>query len=257
MTAPIRILLAEDSLFVQQVALTILAPFDCRVDAVGDGRKAIAALEADPYDLVLMDIQMPDLDGLEATRRIRSGQTKALDPKVPIVAMTGNDQAGDRELCLAAGMDDYLSKPFTEITLTATLGKWLPVFASPPPAKVGDGEGSREASSGSSIFDRADLTARIGNPLVVDKLIAMFLAQLPPEIERLKETMAADNVSAAWGQAHKIKGMAGNASCRALSAMAYEMEKAGKANDLPAMCTILPWLERQFARAQAEMIKKN
>lgn len=255
MTGPIRILLAEDSLFVQQVAMTMLNRFGCRVETVADGGEAIAALERESYDLVLMDLEMPGMGGLEATRQIRSGRTKARNPNIPIVAMTANAQESDRELCRAAGMDDYLSKPFVETALAASLKKWWPEVGAQVAKDGGESSPEREAMAGSAIFDRADLLARLGNPQVVDKLIAMFIEQLPPEIELLKTKVAADNIADAWGQAHKIKGMAANASCRALSAMALEMEKAGKTDNLAAMRTILPWLEKQFWRAQAEMSK--
>lgn len=248
----IRILLAEDSLFVQQVAVTILDKFGYRVDCVADGRAALAALAREPYALLLMDVQMPGIDGLAATRLVREGEGKVLNPNIPIVAMTGNDAAGDRDSCLAAGMDDYLGKPFTESSLVETLGKWLPGMETIP-AEVATNRGQE---LGSPIFDRRELVARVGNEAALPRLLAMFLAQLPAEIETLKERIAANDVVAAWGQAHKIKGMAANASCRALSVMALQLEKSGKADDLAAMETIFPWLEKQFFRVRVAMEKE-
>jgi CheY-like chemotaxis protein len=121
-----RVLLVEDNAINQTVALKMLEKLGYRADAVADGREAISALETTPYDLVLMDVQMPVLDGFAATRAIRSGRTKAVRPDIPIIAMTAHAIEGDREKCLEAGMDDYVSKPVALPALAAALERWLP-----------------------------------------------------------------------------------------------------------------------------------
>ncbi len=115
---PLRILLAEDNAVNQKLALRLLAQLGYEAPVAGDGLQAIAALEGGEFDVVLMDVQMPELDGLEATRRIRA---RWPDRRLRIVAMTANAMAGDREACLAAGMDDYISKPIRVAELTAAL----------------------------------------------------------------------------------------------------------------------------------------
>jgi CheY-like chemotaxis protein len=115
---PLHILLAEDNAVNQKLALRLLANMGYVAEVANDGAQAIAALEAIDYDTVLMDVQMPELDGLEATRRIRRQWP---DRKVHIVAMTANAMAGDREACLAAGMNDYVSKPIKPAELAAAL----------------------------------------------------------------------------------------------------------------------------------------
>ncbi len=126
---PLRILLAEDNAVNQKLAVRLLERMGYRPQVAGDGLQAIAALERDAFDVVLMDVQMPELDGLDATRRIRATWP---DRPVRIVAMTANAMADDREACLAAGMDDYVSKPIRVDELVAALER-----ADPTPAGAG------------------------------------------------------------------------------------------------------------------------
>ena len=122
----VRILLAEDNLTHQQVAVGLLKRLGLRADAVANGAEAIEALESLPYDLVLMDVQMPVLDGLEATRQIRDPHSAVLNHEIPIIAMTANAMQSDRNECLDAGMNDYVSKPVSRPALAEALDKWLP-----------------------------------------------------------------------------------------------------------------------------------
>jgi CheY-like chemotaxis protein len=124
-----RILLAEDNITNQKVALGILKKLGLRADAVANGVEALTALQTLPYDLVLMDVQMPDMDGFEATKRIRSGKVDDAHHSslsLPIIAMTANAMQGDRERCLEAGMNDYITKPVSPKALADVLELWLP-----------------------------------------------------------------------------------------------------------------------------------
>jgi CheY-like chemotaxis protein len=107
----VRILIAEDNIVNQKLALRLLEKFGFRPDAVANGKEAVRALEMAPYNLVLMDVQMPEMDGLEATRTIRDPQSKVKDHNIPIIALTAHAMKGDRNMCVEAGMDDYISKP--------------------------------------------------------------------------------------------------------------------------------------------------
>ena len=127
--SPLRILLAEDNAVNQKLALRLLARLGYEADVAGDGLRAIEALERTPYDVVLMDVQMPELDGLSATRRIRA---RWPDRRLPIVAMTANAMAGDREACLAAGMTDYISKPIRPAELAAALERAALIVVAAP-----------------------------------------------------------------------------------------------------------------------------
>ncbi|MFZ4441113.1 MAG: response regulator, partial [Syntrophales bacterium] len=121
-----RILLAEDNITNQQVAVGILKKLGLRADAVANGAEAVKALETLPYDLVLMDVQMPEMNGLEATLLIRNPQSAVRNHQIPIIAMTAGAMLGDREKCLEAGMNDYVSKPIFPQALSEALDKWLP-----------------------------------------------------------------------------------------------------------------------------------
>ncbi len=127
-----RVLLVEDNLINQKVALGFLRPFELQVDVVVNGIQAIHALARDPYDLVLMDMQMPEMGGIEATRLIRSPRSVVLNRRVPIVAMTANAIASAEQECLEAGMNDFLSKPLSRQKLAAMLEQWLPQAAIDP-----------------------------------------------------------------------------------------------------------------------------
>jgi CheY-like chemotaxis protein len=131
---PLRILLAEDNPVNQKIAMRLLEQMGYHADVAGNGLEAIAAIEGSIYDIVLMDVQMPELDGLEATRRIRRRWPGTAGPR--IVAMTANAMEGDREACLDAGMDDYISKPIRPEALNAVLSETARRTGSAP-AEVG------------------------------------------------------------------------------------------------------------------------
>jgi CheY-like chemotaxis protein len=126
------VLLAEDNPVNQQVALGMLEALGCQVDLAGDGREALEAVAQGSYDLVLMDCQMPEMDGFAATAAIRTLEVARRNVgrrRIPVIALTANAMKGDRERCLAAGMDDYLAKPFTLGQLGEVLARWLPAAA--------------------------------------------------------------------------------------------------------------------------------
>jgi CheY-like chemotaxis protein len=120
----VRVLLAEDNVVNQAVAVAMLKSFGCRVDVAKNGLEAVSAVEREPFDLVLIDCHMPETDGFAATRAIREAEQARGTERLPIIALTANAMEGDRDRCLAAGMDDYISKPFKHSQLWSALASW-------------------------------------------------------------------------------------------------------------------------------------
>ncbi|HLA27138.1 MAG TPA: response regulator, partial [Syntrophales bacterium] len=255
-----RILLAEDNITNQQVALGILRKLGLRADAVANGAEAVKALETLHYDLVLMDMQMPEMDGLEATRAIRSPQSAVRNHQIPIIAMTAHVLQGDREKCLEAGMNDYVPKPISPPILMEALDKWLP--KEPAASTVTEQAGCESEpslpviadASEAPVFDKAEMMVRLmDDDDLARAVVKGFLEDIPRQIEVLKVRLEAGDVPTAERQAHSIKGASANVGGEALRAVAFEMEKAGKANDPGAISAHLPELEAQFARLQEAM----
>jgi PAS domain S-box-containing protein len=249
----VRILLAEDNPTNQQVALGILEKLGFGADTAANGREAIQALETVPYDIVFMDVQMPLMDGLEATQAIRSGKAGVLNPKIPIIAMTAHAMKGDRELCLEAGMDDYISKPIVPQALAEALEKWVENARKPSPSDAAS-RGAAEPLGDLPVFDRQALMARLmGDEDLARTIIAGFLEDVPKRILALRGHLDRGDAGSAGGQAHALKGAAANVGGMALSAVASEMEEAGKAGRREKLISLLPEMERQFALLKMRM----
>ncbi|MBI5586110.1 MAG: response regulator [Deltaproteobacteria bacterium] len=246
----VRILLAEDNIVNQQVALGILKKLGLRADAVADGAEAVKALETLPYDLVLMDVQMPVLDGMEATRQIRDPRSAVRNHRIPIIAMTANVMQGDREKCLEAGMNDYVPKPISPPALAEALEKWLPretdVSLEPAPGAASGQPPVAAREPAAPVFDPAGLMDRVlDDEDLARTVVEVFWDDLPKQIETLQRYLEAGEVAGIERQAHTIKGASANVGGEALRAVAFEMEKAGKAGDLKAVTARLVDLQTQ------------
>ncbi len=246
----VRILLAEDNVTNQQVAVGILKKLGLKVDVAANGVETIKALEAFHYDLVLMDVQMPEMDGIEATKAIRDPQSRVLNRQVIIVAMTAHAMQGDREKCVQAGMDDYLAKPIERPALIAVLSKWLKpkgeldqLVVSKPEEKVV--LINREEKL--TVFNQAAFMDRVMNDKDLARTILDgFLEDLPGQITQLKNHVAAGDARIVEQQAHKIKGASATVGGEALRAVAWAMEQAGKAGDMDAARARVSDLDAQF-----------
>ena len=252
-----RLLLAEDNSVNQEVALEILANLGYRADVAADGEKALRALGETDYDLVLMDCQMPVMDGYDATRLIRKPSTAVRNHDVPVVAMTAYALAGDREKCLAAGMNDYLTKPIQPATLENTIERWLtgvgPLAAAE--CEVHPVGRPLEPPAGPSLtFDREGLLRRLmNNEGTARRVIAGFLETIPGQLMALSKALDAADGSTARLIAHSIKGASGNVGAQKLSDIAKQMEELGGREDLSETAALLPELEKRFENLRAEM----
>jgi CheY-like chemotaxis protein len=248
----VRILVVEDNSTNRVVALTILNKLGFKADSVDDGQEAIERIQQYPYDLILMDCQMPEMDGYEATRHIRNQQTDVTRSTVPIIAMTAHAMDGDREKCLKAGMDDFLVKPIKPDELAKMLNRWLSILVTDrePAAKPEAGltEEKVFGYDAKDIFDADDLL----NRLMADKdscrpIVAGFLADISTYVLALKNFLRSGDALSVQHQAHTIKGAAANVSCYRLKKAAHELEKAGKSGNLEKAAALLPGLEEQIA----------
>jgi CheY-like chemotaxis protein/HPt (histidine-containing phosphotransfer) domain-containing protein len=259
----VRILLVEDNTTNQDVALGMLEKLGLRADAVANGTEAVHALETLPYDLVLMDVQMPEMDGLEATQHIRDPQSMVRNHQVPIIAMTAHAMQGDRERCLKAGMNDYVSKPIAPHALEDALEKWLPreVSIKRTPRKAVGYVDEKVREPKAVVFDKTGMMARLtDDEVLARKVIEGFLYDIPKQIGVLRTCLKAGDAVRVERQAHTIKGASANVGGEAMGAVAFEIEKMAKAGDLKAGTACLPELGNQFARLRRAMnrsIKQN
>jgi PAS domain S-box-containing protein len=259
----LRILLAEDNITNQQVALGILQKLGLQADAVANGAEAITALESVAYDLVLMDVQMPKMDGLEATAHIRDPQSAVQNHSIPVIAMTAHAMRGDRERCLEAGMNDYVTKPVSPQALADTLARWLPgesaarptnASAEPVAAVPATAGPAAEPEAETLVFDRPTMLARLMDDEDLARAVVVgFLEDMPRQIVALRSYLEAGDAEGAVRQAHTIKGASANVGGESLRAMAFEMEKAARAGDLADVVAGLPALEFRFGRLKEAM----
>jgi CheY-like chemotaxis protein/HPt (histidine-containing phosphotransfer) domain-containing protein len=255
---PIRILVAEDNVVNQRIALRQLKKLGYTADAVANGQEAIDAVQQIPYDLVLMDCHMPELDGYEATRRIRRAETAKSSPDRPplhIIAMTANALEGDREACLAAGMNDYVSKPVKLPELQAALrraGAQMPrrnraTPAKPRGAKSGSEPGARGAAESHptepvvdpAVFASLRALREAGEPDPAVELIDLFLADTPPRLKAMEAAVREAQPPRLQESAHSLKGTASNLGARRLAAFCAELEAGAKAGDLARAASLL------------------
>ncbi len=248
-----RILLADDNVTNQLVAVGMLRKMGLSADAVANGEEAVELLAGVPYDLVLMDVQMPVLDGLDATRRIRDPQSPVLNHAVPIIAMTAHAMAREHAECLAAGMNDIVTKPVEPHALAVVLEKWLPK----KPADVHDaapGAIIETLESAPVVYDRAGFLARMMNDQrLLEMIRATFLEDMPRQLATLAEKVEKGEVAAAGALAHRIAGATGNVGGDAMRQVAMAMETAGREGDGAALVRLLPELQEQFSRLKAAM----
>ncbi|HET9229047.1 MAG TPA: ATP-binding protein [Thermoanaerobaculia bacterium] len=240
---PWNILVAEDNLLNQKVVALMLESLGYRADVAGDGFAVLEALRRRSYDLILMDVQMPGMDGLEATRRLRAELPAERQPRV--IALTANVLAEQRVACLEAGMDDFLGKPlsFAELRAALLLGE----RTSEPPAAPAPAEEEEGLFDPSPLDDLARLEAASGKPLV-RLVVETFLAETPQRLERLREALGQSDARELAFVAHSLKGSCGQVGALRLAALSAELENAGRQGSLETAPALLARLDRELGR---------
>jgi two-component system, sensor histidine kinase and response regulator len=214
----LHILVAEDNMINQKLAKRLLEKRGHRVALAGNGREALAAIKSASFDLVLMDVQMPEMDGLQATEELRKRE-KRTGTHCPVVAMTALAMKGDKERCLAAGMDGYLSKPIRALELDAVLDSYS---AALPPVNSAD-----------SSIDVQELMERVdGDRALLAELAEIFRADYPRQILLAHEALAANDAAAVRRIGHSLKGALANLAAPNASGIAASVEAMGKSGDL-------------------------
>jgi PAS domain S-box-containing protein len=239
---PLRVLLAEDNPINQRVATSMLEQRGHAVEVVADGRAALAAVLRGGCDVVLMDVQMPELDGFEATRRIRRARPADEGPR--IVAMTAHALQGDRQRCLDAGMDAYLAKPFSASALYAAVER------SAGPAAAG----TDPAAATAPVLDREALEARTrGDRGLAAELVDIFRASTPELVAQMRAGLDADDATGVVRAAHSLKGAAAMLAAEGVRAAAYRLEMVARGESLSGAAEALTALEDSLERLQPEL----
>ncbi len=243
-----RVLLAEDNLTNQKVAFGLLKKFGIEPIVVQNGQEAVQAVQHDNFDLIFMDCQMPVMDGLLATSTIRDlehGQQQ----RRTIVAMTAHALTGDREKCLASGMDDYLSKPLSVKALAAVLIKWLGKTENHGAETdlIKDLPEQTDKAKTALVLDRRDLLARLMNDEeLAREILAVFIIDMPEKIAALQAAVHNGDAIQIKDQGHTVKGAARNISAQALQETAWQIEEAGRASQISQAAALLPLLASQY-----------
>jgi two-component system sensor histidine kinase/response regulator len=248
----LRILVVEDNKVNQQVASLMLTKLGHRVDVAANGLEAVTAVQQIPYDVVFMDCQMPELDGYAATERIR--QLVGPRARVPIVAMTANAMAGDREHCLAVGMDDYMSKPLDQATLIDRLARWGGATAAAAP-EPGAPEADAPASDPDAPLDAQVIALLRGlvaedSPDLLGELADLFIGELAQRIEGIRNGIQAADPGVVSHWAHSLKGSAGNLGAGRLAALCGQIEHEARQGSTTESVALLPALEAEARRVR-------
>ncbi len=243
-----RVLLAEDNPTNQTAAVRMLELLGYQVDVAVNGLEAVAACREAEYEIVLMDNQMPEMDGLTAAREIRIFEHGHGRLPVPIIALTAGAMLGDREKCLAAGMNDYLSKPFKVIQLREMLERWVPQSAPDsiaPRAPVAD----TTAAIDSSVFDDfRDLDPGTGPNDFVPQLIDQYLVEATSSMTTVKRAAEQRDAPALKFASHSLKGMSGAVGARRLAAICQDIETLAGGSSLDGSLALVTALHTEFAR---------
>jgi len=247
----LRVLLAEDNLVNQRVACRLLEKRGYQVSVVENGVQAVEAVRNNAFDLVLMDVQMPEMDGLEATAAIRQMEA-GTGHRVPIVAMTAHAMQGYRDLCLESGMDDYVTKPISPESLFKTIEDLCvhrPALKENPPREAGEPQVTAPVDEIQirDVFVREEVLNRIGGDEdFLRELLELVLTEIPDQMAQFLEACRADQREVAERLAHSIKGAAANVGARRLSQAARTVEESVRKSGIPGFEPLFKVVEQEF-----------
>lgn len=249
-----RVLIAEDNFINQKVAYGILEKLGCKPHCVGNGLEALSALSDLPFDLVLMDCQMPELDGFEATARIRSSKTAW--SKIPIIAMTANVVKGDRERCLEAGMNDYISKPVKITELAKLIEHWFKASGS----SVGTASYSHHREEATSlptldtqIIDEIRQFSDSSNDAVIIDLFESFLTTTPKILSHLEESCNTGQIKKLKFEAHSLKSSSGALGATRFSSLCQQLELTTESMTQEDISALINHAKDEFQKVEKQM----
>jgi CheY-like chemotaxis protein len=243
----LRVLVAEDNVVNQRVALRMLTRIGCRVDVVANGQEAVDAVQRVPYDIVFMDCNMPELDGFAATAAIRASEGN--NHHTVIIAMTANALKGDREKCLSSGMDDYISKPVSQKELAGVVGRWSAPAGEPVPVQNPAVEETPAIDT-----SRLDELAELGDeedPHWLTTILQRFEEDASSRVVRLVVAAETGNPKDLEQVAHALKGSCGNVGATTMAAIAHQLQTLGRDGTVEGAGDLIAALEKEFARVKA------
>ncbi len=241
------ILLAEDNPLNQKLAVALLKKAGYTIDAVENGKQAVESLSRKSYDLILMDVQMPEMDGFEATRTIRERKDERRN--TPIVAMTAHAMKGDRERCLAGGMDDYVSKPIEPQELLDAIKKWVASADESQERTVGVRVNDHPQAPGPVVDFEAVLNDRFeGDRGFLSEMLREFLDYAPGQLERLNRAVEKADAKTVETEAHSLKGAAGNLGAGRVAELSLDLELAGRTGKLRGASALVEGLQVELKR---------
>jgi CheY-like chemotaxis protein/HPt (histidine-containing phosphotransfer) domain-containing protein len=250
-----RVLLVEDNKVNQMVAQKMLEGLGCEVRLAANGREALEIWLSQRFDLILMDCQMPLMDGYTATSELRRHEESTGATRVPVVALTANALEGDRERCLAAGMDDYLSKPFRRETLGTVLARWLP--AALPGARKADAVAAAAPALEPAIDRKAlDGIRALANdtaPDLLDQVIRLYLESAPELLGRLRGGFTDDDKDAVRMASHTLKSSSANLGATRLAELCKTIELSVRTGGLASGIPGIEVLEAEYARVRTAL----
>ena len=257
-----RVLLAEENAVNQELAVAMLEAIGCAVTIATNGLDALAAYSRGGHDLILMDCLMPDMDGFEATRRIRAMEAASGSGlRLPIIAVTANAMTGDRERCLASGMDDYLSKPFSQAQLRACIDRWLQSGASAsaetPAVPVVPTVPAASSVLDTGILQNIRTLERNGARGMFGKVIDIYFGDAPRLLKALRAGLAEDNADAVCLAAHTLKSSSANLGASSLAGLCRDVEGRARRNSLEGVYDLLCQIESEYESVHAALLEER